>query len=364
MSAQTVPVQSKTAAQRKVLGRGTLRAQFTLVIFMLAFLPNLVLTLTAQPNIPTAALLGWMLLVGGLCAMVGYVLSGTLLRSLSRLQAEVERGDFAQPHADDPREILSLRGAFTGLLSRLSTEQTRRNAFMATLVHDLKTPLIATGHLTQALTTLPLPEAERREVGAQIQQETTRLLALVQQMADAHRFEREDVNVQLAPANLRSLLDDVYRRIKPQADARHLTLTVAGQGYATVDAPVLERAVTNLAENALRYARSLVELRVIPEGIQVTDDGPGLNIPLDQLAQPFNSQPTTIAGEQYTAGTAGLGLFIARRITEAHGGQLHYERTQAGTPLIPGLPQIAGVPATAATFPQTVFTLSLPEVNS
>lgn len=353
MNARAALPSAPSILHRSMLGHGTLRAQFTLVIFMLAFLPNLVLTFTAQPKVSPEALLAWMLLVAGVCGLVGYMLSGTMLRSLSRLQAEVERGDFSRPHSDDPAEILALRGAFASLLARLSTEQARRSAFMATLVHDLKTPLIATGHLTHALTTLPLPDGERQEVGAQIQSETARLLALVQQMADAHRFERETVNVQTAPTDLRALLDSVARRVTPQAQARGLTLTVDGQGSGPVDAHVLERAVVNLTENALRYARTRVALRLTPLGLQVIDDGPGLDGPLDQLAQPFNAQPTTIAGQQYTAGTAGLGLFIARRITEAHGGALQYDRTP-----LPDLP--GSTPAALLS----VFTLALPEVNA
>ncbi|THF87961.1 HAMP domain-containing histidine kinase [Deinococcus sp. KSM4-11] len=356
MSARAVflPAEAASTTPRRPR-KATLRSQFTLVIFMLAFLPNLVLTFMAQPSVPVASLVSWMVVVGGLCAAVGYLLSGTLLRSLSLLQSEVERGDFAQPHADDPAEILALRSAFADLLGRLSVEQTRRNAFIATLVHDLKTPLIATGHLTGVLTTLPLPDAEKREVGAQIQAETTRLLALVQQMADAHRFEREDVNVHRQATDLRALLDGVARRVHPQADARGLSVQVHGHGEADVDAQVLERAITNLTENAVRYATHEIILSVTPRGVIVSDDGPGLTVPISELAQPFNTQPTTIAGQQYTAGTAGLGLFIARRIAEAHGGSLQYDRAPPDIP--PEPPSHARPPAT-----YTHFTLVLPEV--
>lgn len=342
-------------AGRRRARHNTLRTQFALVIFLLAFLPNLVLTFTAQPNLPAGALLGWMLLVGVMCGMVGYVLSGALLRPLSRLQAEVEAGEL-HPRADDPAEILALRRAFTDLLGRLHTEQMRRNAFMATLVHDLKTPLIAAGHLTHALTTLPLPEAERREVGAQMQAETVRLLALVQQMADAHRFEREDVSLQRVPTDLRALLDGVARRVQPQAEWGGLTLSVGGHGCALADAQVLERAVTNLAENAIRFAHSRVDLHVTPEGLSVADDGPGLGGSLALLAQPFTSLPTAIAGQQYTAGTAGLGLFIARRIAEAHGGELRYTYHPHQ------LSDHDTASLSAACLP-TVFTLTLPEVT-
>ncbi|EYB69257.1 sensor signal transduction histidine kinase [Deinococcus phoenicis] len=343
---------------------GTLRAQFTLVIFLLAFLPNLVLTLTARPGVAPTLMALWMVLVAALCGAVGYLLSGVLLRPLSRLKAEVQRGDFAQPHqaqphSDDPGEIRALRGAFADLLERLSTEQARRNAFMATLVHDLKTPLIATGHLTRILTDHPLPEAERREVGRELLTENARLLALVQQMADAHRFEREEVCVSTRPTDLRGMLDGVARRLMPQAQARGLTLCVTGHGTAPADAAVLERAVTNLTENALRYARTRVALAVTPAGVEVHDDGPGLGAPLAELAQPFNAQPATIAGQQYTAGTTGLGLFIARRIAEAHGGRLTYARTSGS----PAFPERDAERHGDPTAPHSVFTLNLPEVT-
>ena len=344
------------------LGRLSLRTQFTAVIFLLAFLPNLGVTLMSPAGLTFINLL-WMLLVGLLSAFMGFFLSGALLQPVSRLEAEVKRGDFGETHPDDPSEIRSLRHAFTGLLGRLGTEQARRNAFMATLVHDLKTPIIATGHLTKALTTLPLPETERREVGAHIQAETTRLLALVQQMSDAHRFEREDTNLTLQPTDLRALLDDVARRLGARADAARMSLTVQGSGHALTDAAVLERAVTNLVENALRYARSGVELRVEPQGISVSDDGPGLNLPLDELAQPFNTQPTVIAGQQFTAGTAGLGLFIARRIAEAHGGQLVYTRVNRPALPPPKPPDSDPEPVPAVSTPVTKLTITLPEVT-
>ncbi|MFC4425827.1 sensor histidine kinase [Deinococcus navajonensis] len=362
-----LPTVARPAPQAGAERLITLRTQFTLVIFLLAFLPNLVLTLSARTATASPALLLWMLLVAALCGVLGYLLSGALLRPLSRLEHELESGRLREVHDDDPAEIRALRLAFTQLLERLRTEQTRRNAFMATLVHDLKTPLIATNHLTQALVNLPLPEQERRDVGQQIASETGRLLALVQQMADAHRFEREDVRVQLAPTDLRALLLGVATRLAPQAAARGIALSVHGAGLGNVDSAVMERAVTNLADNAVRFARNVVELHVTPQGLSVLDDGPGLQAELSDLAQPFNAQPTTIAGQQYTVGTAGLGLFITRRIAEAHGGELRYERRDGSLGLdspsvtLPAspLPPDQSIPAARAL---TALSIVLPEV--
>ncbi len=318
----------------------TLRFQFTLIIFLLAFLPNAVLALTAGRDLGMlggSTLWLWLAAVAGLSAVIGWVLSGALLRPLIRLTGELARGEFrptlngpAGPVGDDPREVQALRGAFSGLLERLGTEQGRRSAFMATLVHDLKTPLVATGHLIRTLSTRPLPELERHALGEHLLTENARLLGLVQQMADAHRFEREDVRLSTADTDLRALLERVALRIQQGRGKPGVQVRVTGEGEAAVDAAVLERAVANLADNALRYAHRRLELRVDEQGVGVYDDGPGLSegSSIDSLAQPFNAQPVEIAGQKYTAGTAGLGLYIVRRIAEAHAGSLLYRREE------------------------------------
>nr|WP_229838885.1 HAMP domain-containing sensor histidine kinase [Deinococcus piscis] len=330
------------AGQPRPAVQTSLRFQITAVIALLAFLPNLVVTVVVGPRLPGVTLAVWIGLVALLSGMIAWLLSGVLLRPLLRLHAEVEEGDFGVLQSDDPTEIRALRVAFAGLLARLGTEQGRRNAFMATLVHDLKTPLIATGHLVHSLTHFDLTPTQKAEISDNLLAENRRLLTLVSQMADAHRFERDDVRLDPHPTDLRSLLERVAGRQTVAAD-HQLALQVQGAGQAVVDAAVLERAVTNLTDNALRYAQHRVVLSVTAQGLEICDDGPGLSAALDDLAQPFNSQPALIAGQHYTAGTAGLGLFIARRIAEAHGGSLSYARS-------------------AAPHALSIFTLHLPEV--
>lgn len=309
----------------------SLRAQFALVIGLLSFLPNVVIVLTLtrlSDSTNWNAILAWLLLVAASSGAVGYALSSALLRPLSRLTREINGGRPGEVQDDDPGEVRSLRGAFARLLGRLGQEQDRRNAFVATLVHDLKTPLIATGHLVGALRDLPLSAGERAEVAGQLLGENARLLHLVQQMADAHKFERGGVPMCRAPLDLSELGARLLARFGVRAAERGLALSLSGGGQLVADAGQLDRALSNLLDNALRYAASGVQLDLSPRRLGVRDDGPGLAGALHQLAQPFNAQPALIAGQHYTAGTAGLGLFIARSVAEAHGGFLTYRREQ------------------------------------
>lgn len=306
----------------------TLRQQVTCIIALLAFLPNLAMLAASGAVATNPDILLWIAVSAGASVGLAWLITGLLLRPLIRLRQEVENGSVQHPaeiRHHDPSEILSLRVAFLDLLGSLGTEQSRRNAFMATLVHDLKTPLIAIGHSVQILRN-DLPTEEKEFIVQSVMSENRRLLALVAQMADAHRFEREDVAISPALQPLFPLLIEVSERLQPLAEAYGKTLSVSGESKASFDAQVLGRALTNLSENALRYAESAVWLHAENGAVLVVDDGPGLQESLENLAQPFNSQPTFIAGEQYTAGTAGLGLFIARRVAEAHGGHLRFKR--------------------------------------
>ncbi|NJK43249.1 MAG: sensor histidine kinase [Pleurocapsa sp. SU_196_0] len=74
-------------------------------------------------------------------------------------------------------------------------------------------------------------------------------------------------------------------------------------------------------------------LEVSDGALIIADDGPGLPASLEELTKPFNSQQVTLAGQSFTSGTGGLGLFIARRIVEAHGGTLEQLRSTTGTRL-------------------------------
>jgi signal transduction histidine kinase len=122
-------------------------------------------------------------------------------------------------------------------------------------------------------------------------------------------------------------------RFKPSARSKNLSLIVGGSGRALATTAELERACANLLENALRYAKSVIRIEVNGSTLTIADDGPGLQADLEVLAQPFNTQRIKLAGQDFTSGTGGLGLFIARQIVLAHGGTLERMYDRPGTAL-------------------------------
>lgn len=326
--------------------RGTplkLRTQVALVIALLSALPNVILIVAvllpeyrraggAWLGTGTLPILLWLVAIVALSALVGYFLSGQLLAPLLKTEREVqalprtaERLAAARlpRRPDDPPEVAALKGSFNALLSQVEVQEARRDAFTAALMHDLKTPLIATNNLLSVVRDDDsLDRASRVELVGRLGQEMEALIDLVQRLVDAHRLERSSVPLTRRRASLAELAATVVERLAPLLAERGVKASVRGEGTALIDAREAERALYNLVSNAGRYARSEVRLEVFNNMVRVQDDGPGLPAPLEQLAQPFVGRTVEIAGKEYAGGTGGLGLFIARRVLEAHGGRL------------------------------------------
>lgn len=331
------------------LGPLSLRAQVALVIAFLSAVPNLFMVLAVL--LPAYRRAGevegvwltvslWLVGVVVLSGLVGYFLSGILLAPLLKASKDV----LGLPHTaqqlatarlavtdEDPVEVRTLRRSFNQLLAQVETEQARRSAFMAALMHDLKTPLVAANNLLQIVRQDDTLTRERRvEVVGHLSHELTSLIDLVQKLVDAHRLERADVPLHREHVSLGDLVQRVVMRLEPIRSERGITIEVKGGGDALADARELERALYNLISNAVRYARSRIEVGIYPGMVRVHDDGPGLPKPLEKLAQPFIGHDVSIGGKTYAGGTGGLGLFIARRVLEAHGGRLVCEATGPG----------------------------------
>ena len=320
----------------------SLRAQLTLVIALLALLPSLVLIVaTLLPayrragNMTSGDILTVVLWLAGfvmIAAITGYIMSGQLLAPLLRVTAELDQlsrdanrlagGRLASP-SGEPKEVRALSEAFNELLDQVEGEQARRTAFSAALMHDLKTPLVAVANLLALVRDDDaMSRDERVEVVSKTTIELQALIELVQKLVDAHRLERPEIPLARERLDLRELVEQLVGRLETLVGERGVEVAVSGQASAMADRRELERALYNLVSNAVRYAAGSIVIEVFPGLVRISDDGPGLGAPLSELAQPFNDQGVDIAGRRYAAGAGGLGLFIARRVLEAHGGRL------------------------------------------
>ncbi len=274
-------------------------------------------------------------------------------QTIGVLEAINKRGD--QPWTDDDREVLTAL-ADQAAIAVQNARLFQQNDFIADMVHELRTPLAALKAGAALLVRPDVPENMRQEIAHSLLAEVDRLTELTTDFLDLARLESGRMRLEPTSFDLRELLTECLGVIAPVAVQQHISLSLRpGTGVAYADRDRIKQVLLNLLTNAIKYnvqggaVTVALDVRRAPERqdgeqyvISVSDTGPG--IPENEAPYIFEKfYRASTAGQ--TSGT-GLGLTIARRIVEAHGGEMWFESTPgAGTTFYFTLP--AGSPDTA-----------------
>ena len=213
----------------------------------------------------------------------------------------------------------------------LRDQEARREQLMATLSHELRTPVTSLRMAVELLRGgAAASDAERRALLDTAHEDVVRLEDVAQRLLDVSRRRAMSIALERQNVDLGEVIARVARLFALQARERGVTLeTPAPAGGVTVagDATKLSWALSNLIANALRYTPGggRVRIEATPEDgavrVAVSDTGPG--IPPDQRERIFERFVQGADGGEL--GAAGLGLAIVRDIVQAHGGRIHLE---------------------------------------
>ncbi len=260
-------------------------------------------------------------------------------RTIGVLEAINKRGD--QPWTDDDREVLTAL-ADQAAIAVQNARLFQQNDFIADMVHELRTPLAALKAGAALLARPNVSENVRQEIVHALQVEVDRLTELTTDFLDLARLESGRMRLEPTSFDLRELLTECLGVVAPVAAQQRISLSLRpGTGTAYADRDRIKQVLLNLLTNAIKYnvqggtVTVALDVRRAPEGgdeeqyvISVSDTGPG--IPADEAPYIFEKFYRASTASQ-TSGT-GLGLTIARRIVEAHGGEMWFESTPgAGT---------------------------------
>jgi two-component system sensor histidine kinase KdpD len=217
-----------------------------------------------------------------------------------------------------------------------------RTALLAAVSHDLRTPLAVALASVSSLREddVDFTPEEQADLLLAAEESLTRLSSLVENLLDMSRLQAGALTLDLGP----TAIEDVWSAALGSLSMP--TAQVQGQGLDEVppvhaDTPLLERVLANLVANALRHAPGspvLVTASALGDLVQirVIDRGPGL--PQDSKDRVF--QPFQRLGDTDNTNGVGLGLALARGLTEAMGGTLTPEDTPGG-----GLTMVLTLPA-------------------
>lgn len=235
-------------------------------------------------------------------------------------------------------EIDRLAGSFELLAGRIDDQirqleraDANRRELVANVSHDLRTPLAS---LQGYLETLKLKEDEltpgaRREYLETALDHGQRLVRLVSELFELATLEAGDKRLQREPIALGELAQDVVQKFRLQAERKGLTFDMEVPGAAPVaegDIALIERALDNLIDNAIKYTPEGGRVGLVLEGtgdgvrVRVSDTGPG--IPEEELPHVFERFYRGGRRNPEHPEGSGLGLAIARRILVMHGSEL------------------------------------------
>ena len=208
--------------------------------------------------------------------------------------------------------------------ARVAAESERlRSTLLSSVSHDLRTPLAAITGAASALREDPPPApAVARELTATVLEEAERLNRLVGNLLDMTRLESGTLEPRREWHSLEELVGSALARVERHAGERRLEAHVAPDlPLVALDAVLVEQALVNLLENALRHGADAGRIEVCARReadralVEVSDDGPGF--PPGESERIFDKFHRAAGGPG-----AGLGLAIARAIVTAHGGTI------------------------------------------
>ena len=263
--------------------------------------------------------------------VVAVIVSARLARPISDLAVasrQVAGGDYAQRVPEGGGELGELAASFNDMAASLDATERRRHELIGDVAHELRTPIASLRGYIEGLDAgvfAPGPDAWRV-----LQDQTSRLARLVDDLSDLWRAEANDIALMPEDLDGSTLVTDAIERHRSAAAARSIEIAAeaeAGQPTRVrADRTRIAQVLDNLVGNAIRYTsaggRVSVGLAVRPGRgiISVRDTGPGLAP--EELARVFERFYRVDPSRSRDAGGSGLGLAIAKALTEAMGGRI------------------------------------------
>jgi two-component system, OmpR family, sensor histidine kinase MprB len=311
----------------------------------------LVIAQSLEPQKKTLGALGLVCFLIGLAGIAaagiaGWAVARNGLRPVRRLTADVERiartEDLTPLPVEGDDEIARLASAFNQMLTSLAASRDRQRRLVADAGHELRTPLTSLRTNIELLTQVgsaesDLPERARAEllddVRAQIEELTTLVGDLVELARD------EPISHVVSTVELHEVLEAAVARVRRRAPGIAFAMEVE-PWFVEGEAGAIERALTNLLDNAAKWSPTGGTVQVSLAGGVVTVDDEGSGI--DETDLPHVFERFYRSSESRAMPGSGLGLSIVARVAERHSGTVVAGRSPAGgtriTFALPGAP--------------------------
>jgi two-component system phosphate regulon sensor histidine kinase PhoR len=260
------------------------------------------------------------------------------LRSDTPIEGEILLGDdrdrFVQTHG---AVLQGSDGARIGALvvlndiTRIRQLETVRRDFVANVSHELKTPITSIkGYVETLLDGAMHNLDESKRFLEIILKHSDRLNSIIDDLLSLSRIEQEKESgaIVLEEGSIKDVLQNAIRACETKATAKEIevVLNCSDAVYARINAPLLEQAVVNLVDNAIKYSEPdkivTVEAESTKGAIEIRVHDQGCGIPKEHLHRLFERFYRVDKARSRKMGGTGLGLAIAKHIIQAHDGRI------------------------------------------
>ncbi|NNL13009.1 MAG: HAMP domain-containing histidine kinase [Acidimicrobiia bacterium] len=296
---------------------------------------SLVVLLGRESDLLTGvALVRAFLLALGAAVIVVAALAGLLARRLGARLARLDEaagrvaaGDLtARVEDDGDDEVSHVADSFNEMAQKLEEAAQRERDFLLNVGHDLRTPLTSISGYAETLADGAIEAEELPRVAGVLQRQSNRLSRLVEDLMLLSRLEAREFTLRTEPVELGAHIGGVAEEFRSRAEAAsvRLEVTIEPTGPVEADPVRVSQVISNLVENALRYApeggRVGITVQSAPTeiAIAVADNGPGIDA--EDLPRVFER---LFVAQRYRAVRpegSGLGLSIVHELVAAMGG--------------------------------------------
>jgi signal transduction histidine kinase len=301
-------------------------------------LPTNILQTNFTPML-NETLLPTLLISGGLALALAILVSYYFLRPVRQLTEAVNnmtQGDLSQRVKVKGNDELALLGkTFNQMAASLEQAEESRRSMTTDIAHELRTPLAVQRANLEALQDGVYPLT--MENLDPILEQNQLLTQLVEDLRTLAQTDYNDLSLEIHEYDLIPLLDQIISNYKPQTSQQRIKLDYippTSCQLVNIDARRINQVINNLMQNALQHTPEggniYLTLNCQETNVEISlrDTGPG--IPQDELPHIFNRFYRGKQSRTHNQGGSGIGLTIARRLVEAHGGTLTAENHPEG----------------------------------
>jgi signal transduction histidine kinase len=293
----------------------------------------------------TGAMIG---MVSKLARGRGWVPEMNLFASILDALERIARGDFSVRVTDEFKDnpmVSKLTESVNKMASELDQMENLRQEFISNVSHEIQSPLTSIRGFAQALENDTLTAEERHHYLSIIENESTRLSRITEDLLKLATLESDQVHMEPKPYRLDKQIRSLILACEPQWSAKDINLDVSlAECELTADEDLLSQVWNNLIHNSIKFTPQAGSIKVAlsPRGDQaefrISDTGIGISE--EDQTRIFERFYKADRSRTHANGGSGLGLSIVKKIVEMHKGTIEVEsKVDTGTTFVVSLPR-------------------------